>query len=330
MPLRANRTAGDLAKASDSSKNDYLVWSLFFLLLGCTLYRQCVARPIWVEAYLLYLPGAAFVIPLILLLAYSRPTKGSLCRSLGALLLVFGWLFPFGLARTVNRSYDCRLVSLNIQSQSTNLQRAIAKIRALKPDFVCIQEIWHQAKLAEAEQFLPDYLVFGAASREKERARFNAGTFLAIRKDWKVKEVSLTEESAIAEISRDGVALAVVSVHAPRAKGFAPASLLQTVTEQTKNGIELRDELAGVQAPIIIAGDFNAPESGPAFKILGERFHSAFEQAGTGFGLTFPSGFPLTRIDHALGTREIVFAGYRTEDFGSDHLGLIVDFEISQ
>ena len=153
---------------------------------------------------------------------------------------------------------------------------------------------------------------------------------MAIRNDWEIKQSVLQEEDAIARVTRGNIHLVVVSIHAPRAQGFFPAGLRQTLTEQTVVANELRDRLATYPEPSVIAGDFNAPESGPAFKILGSRFHSAFHQAGRGLDLTFPSSFPIARIDHALGTKEISFTNYKTRDFGSDHLGLIVDFEVSQ
>ena len=287
-------------------------------------------RPFGLDAYLLYLPGLFFILPLLLLLVCSRRTKISFFRLSMALLLVFHWLLPLRLHHTDSLRAQYRLVSLNVQSHSSDVQAATRRLRALKPDFICFQEIWHRPELEDLEQLLSDYLVIGAAPDESERQNFNEGTFLAIRNDWNVEETSLKEESAVAKVSRGDETVIVVSVHAPRAKSFSPSGLRQTIEEQTGKSEELRDELSAFQDPILIAGDFNAPESGPAFKILGKRFHSAFRQAGTGFGLTFPSAFPLARIDHALGTKEVLFTRYRTQHFGSDHLGLVVDFQVSK
>ena len=258
----------------------------------------------------------------------SRRGKLSLLRLVVAVALTFGWLFPLKWHRDRSLPSDYRLVSLNIQSQATDLHRAVETIRMFKPDFVCLQEIWHRPELEKVESLLPDYRVLGAASGEFERQSFNEGTFLAVRSDWSIEASSLKEETALLHVCRGDAKLVVVSIHAPRAKSFFPSGLRQTVEEQVDKSEELKEELAAIEGPIILAGDFNAPESGPAFKILGGRFHSAFEQAGSGLGQSFPSGFPVIRIDHVMGTAEVDFTRYETHDFGSDHLGLVASFKI--
>lgn len=287
-----------------------------------------MVRPLWLDAYLLYLPGPVFLLPILVLLLSARGTKASIFRLFTACLLTFNWLLPLRLNLKESPG-PYRLVTLNIQSQDTNVVQAIVQLRELDPDFICLQEIWQRPELEIATKYLPNYKLLGAATDEYKRKNFNEGTFLAVREDWSVDQLSLKEESALAKVSRGNNKLVVVSVHAPRSKSFYPAGLKETVQEQTQKGEELMNELANFTAPCLVAGDFNAPEGGPALKLLDNRFHYAFHQAGSGFGLSFPSKFPFVRIDHVLGTSQIKFTDFETRDFGSDHLGIIVDFEVS-
>lgn len=310
------------------SRRDKLAWSLTLVLVICALYRANVINPLGVDAYLLYAPGVAFILPLIAVTACSRPTRASALRLIGATLLTFSYLCPARYHSPKNGNIDIRLVSLNIRAQATDMQAAIREITSLHPDFICLQEIWHRVDLEEAIKLLPEYKILGAASRTPRRNKFNEGTFLAVRQDWSVIKTSLKEESAVARLSRRDHEIVVGSVHAPRSNSLDPQGFMQTVREQVEQAKNLDLELRSFQVPVVIAGDFNAPESGPAFKILKPHLHSAFGQSGSGLGLSYPSKRPLIRIDHAMGTKEILFTDFKTHDFGSDHLGLIVDFRL--
>jgi vancomycin resistance protein VanJ len=283
--------------------------------------------PLWVDAYLLYLPGFVFLLPLLALTFCSRRGWLSMFRLSLALAITFGYLFVIRWNSPDTKGGEYGLVSLNLQSHATDVGGAIQEIQTFKPDFVCFQEIWHRPQLELVESLLENYQVLGAASDDDKRQTFNDGTFVAIREDWKIEESSLKEESALVRVSRSKENLVIVSVHGPRSKQIHPSGLKLTAKEQREKAEELASELSDFSEPIIIAGDFNAPESGPAFKILTTRFHQAFHQAGSGFGLTFPATFPLARIDHVLGTEQVRFIRYQAHDFGSDHLGLVVDIQ---
>ncbi|MCA9778731.1 MAG: endonuclease/exonuclease/phosphatase family protein [Candidatus Eremiobacteraeota bacterium] len=310
----------------NQSKRELGAWTGFFLVIGCALYRNLVSRPFWLDAYLLYVPGIFFILPLILVIACSQITKLSITRLVLSAWIVFVWLCPLEARIEDQQNGPYRIVSINIQSHVTDLSIALRDLRALNADFICIQEIWHRRELVSIENALKGYRVLGAASKDFRRQNFNEGTFVAVRQDWKISNSILKEEFAILEVSRSAEKFNIASIHGPRSSHFGPTDVVQTAQEQRDTAIELSNELKNSSSPTVIAGDFNSPESGPAFKILDANYHQAFKQAGSGLGLTFPSGFPLARIDHVLGSKQIKFTGYTTRDFGSDHLGIIVHF----
>jgi vancomycin resistance protein VanJ len=74
-------------------------------------------------------------------------------------------------------------------------------------------------------------------------------------------------------------------------------------------------------APVIIAGDFNVPNHGQIYHSYRDQFVDAFEEAGSGYGLTFP-GFtrnPLTffgpwlRLDQIFCSAELKPVSCRAE-----------------
>jgi vancomycin resistance protein VanJ len=78
--------------------------------------------------------------------------------------------------------------------------------------------------------------------------------------------------------------------------------------------------------PIILAGDFNAPQGDAIFHLLRPRLRDAFGEAGRGWGNTIVNDYPLLRIDQIWISKElraeVVFA-QKTEN--SDHRAVICD-----
>jgi endonuclease/exonuclease/phosphatase family metal-dependent hydrolase len=88
------------------------------------------------------------------------------------------------------------------------------------------------------------------------------------------------------------------------------------------------------QDPVILAGDFNATSLTAPYRHLTRRLRDAQKSPGLGRAVpTFPSGFPVLRIDHVFVSRSLRVTRVSTPfsplaRMASDHLPLIVDFEI--
>lgn len=64
--------------------------------------------------------------------------------------------------------------------------------------------------------------------------------------------------------------------------------------------------LAGVESPRLLMGDLNDDHRSPALTILYQLLQDTWDQAGVGFGRTFPTDNPVGRIDYILGDDGIV------------------------
>ena len=94
----------------------------------------------------------------------------------------------------------------------------------------------------------------------------------------------------------------------------------------------LREDILPCDMPIILGGDFNAPDRSAIFRLLVEHLHNAHAEAGKGFGFTFPASlymgnvlmpfFPLVRIDHIFFNDHfsVLHASTADDAYGSDHL----------
>ena len=86
--------------------------------------------------------------------------------------------------------------------------------------------------------------------------------------------------------------------------------------------------------PLILLGDFNATPRYAAYKKIAARLRDARRAAGVkGGALTFPSRFPMIRIDHMFISPSVEVANMHAPDgalmkLASDHLPLVADFRI--
>ena len=130
-----------------------------------------------------------------------------------------------------------------------------------------------------------------------------------------------------AAIEFDGVSVNVINTHlglVPREQRLQAAALLG------------EHWLGHPQCtgPTILTGDFNATSITRPYQALARRLGDCQRELGLKPSVkTFPSSFPAIRIDHCFTSPEIVVTGV-TAPFSplarmaSDHLPLIVDFEI--
>ncbi|MNJ45458.1 Endonuclease/Exonuclease/phosphatase family protein [compost metagenome] len=90
------------------------------------------------------------------------------------------------------------------------------------------------------------------------------------------------------------------------------------------------------QGPTILTGDFNATSITRPYHALARRLDDAQRRLGLRPSIkTFPSSFPAIRIDHCFVSPEIRVTGAMAPmsplaRTASDHLPLIIDFEIAQ
>ena len=130
-----------------------------------------------------------------------------------------------------------------------------------------------------------------------------------------------------AAIDFDGVVLNVINTHlglVPREQRLQAAALLG-------EGWLGHPSCVG---PTLLTGDFNATSITRPYQALARRLSDCQRAMGLRPSIkTFPSSFPAIRIDHCFTSPEVVVTGV-TAPFSplarmaSDHLPLIVDFEI--
>ena len=108
--------------------------------------------------------------------------------------------------------------------------------------------------------------------------------------------------------------------------------------EQARNRRTRRDQLRAIadrieslpaDLPVILGGDFNAPQGDAVFRSLAPRLHDTFREGGRGWGDTVINEFPFLRIDQVWVSgafRTVNVVARRTRH--SDHRMVVCDLKV--
>jgi endonuclease/exonuclease/phosphatase family metal-dependent hydrolase len=130
------------------------------------------------------------------------------------------------------------------------------------------------------------------------------------------------------KIALDGAEIDVVNTHLGLVPHEQRAQADALISAQWMAHAECSD-------PAILLGDFNATPRHAAYRRLASRLRDAQHVVRRRGVPTFPSRFPMLRIDHVFVSRSIAVTGAHAPRGGqiraaSDHLPLLVDFRVER
>lgn len=226
-----------------------------------------------------------------------------------------------------------RVLSFNIQHGWGDLPLVLRQISNADPDVILLQE----ASIApeRRNELLRDTLKRYTLVEHK-------GLVVASRLPVISSQVHLLSTASgmsmqEVEISSEGGSIRVFNLHLtpvhwdkfPFAEGGSASALSQAAAKRLEEAERARAVIDRSNGPCIVGGDLNGPSYAATVRKLTRGMADAHVEAGTGFGLTLPSSFPLARIDYVLGrgvrfTRCIVLPAS-----GSDHRALSAVFRVA-
>jgi vancomycin resistance protein VanJ len=122
-------------------------------------------------------------------------------------------------------------------------------------------------------------------------------------------------------ISTDHGDVRFYAVHVPSVRPGQESmrnAALRTLSEQVASDPAER---------VIVAGDFNSASSDRYFEQMTDELTDSRESVGGGFGFTWPSRLPVTRLDHSL-SRGLEPVADEVMDRGtSDHRAVLVSYD---
>lgn len=94
---------------------------------------------------------------------------------------------------------------------------------------------------------------------------------------------------------------------------------------------DVRELIEDSPYPVIICGDFNDTPASYAFNIISNNMKNAFEEQGSGIGVTYNGAFPNFQIDYLLCSDEIEVCDYKIiKKKYSDHYPVKASFSLNK
>ncbi len=289
----------------------------------------------WLTALITYAPPLVFVgvAAVASVLGWITRERQALVVGLLAVAVALGTVARpsihrhQGLTRTME---SVRVVTWNVHNHVDALPAIKARLEALQPDVVCLQEAYDRRfleVLAGAEAARLSELV--TLSRLKV-VRAGPVPDLLRHRDLRVPLEMRVE-------TRSGQ-LSVLNMHLFSYRPLPGSGLWSKSTRRhALRAIEFRNEeldlvdrwLDEEKGTKIVAGDFNTPPRGKLYRRVAGRLADAFATAGNGFGWTFPEQFPLWRIDYVwLGGGLKALDCRAVSCPPSDHCPVVADIEM--
>jgi vancomycin resistance protein VanJ len=308
----------------------------------------------WATDLCLYLPRAAFAVPLPFtvgaLLAY-RSTR-LLATQLAAALVVFfplmGFVLPWPASPHAGEPV-VRVLSYNVNSGYGGLDRLAAEIDGFSPDIVLLQELFsgseQAAELLSAKfrtvqtstQFLVasrfPILFSSDPERVPHQGKLRSPRFVRYVIDTPLGPIAvynvhpLSPRHGFYKLRGAGLRREILS---GRLFGGENAALLQSDSDLRGEQVEAFSRSADQEhGPVVIAGDTNLPGLSMFLHRFLSRYHDGFSDAGWGFGYTFPADRrPWMRIDRILASDDLRFVGFEVgQSKLSDHFCVVADLQ---
>lgn len=304
----------------------------------------------WLSTLGLYLPRVGFFIPLplIALALVIFGLKRLLWTQLVATGLVLFPLMGMQLPSVFNKDVEhkIRVLSFNVNQSVVGVDALVANIASHSPDIVMIQE----ANLST------DSLI--QALKPKFPYTHNS-QYTMIASRFPLAEITPKQRLPYYGVLRSPrfqrylVAtplgqIAVYNIHPLSPRGSLNMYRFRGAFSKLKNGelfnsaaqgslednaglrrlqVEAIGRLASAEVhPVLIAGDTNLPGLSPLFEDNLGAFRDGFNEAGSGFGYTFPSKHPWLRLDRILTSFDLRFVSFEPSCYGlSDHLCVVAE-----
>ena len=336
-----------------------LALASFGLLILLAVVRLGSWTPRWwleaVDTFALY-AFAPFLLTIVL--SWALRSRVLLAVSIAAVALfahqfggqVLSTLGPSDRAASAEPAAHIRVLTLNLYGSAVEREALVELLRTWQPDVVLLQEVTPRYAELVRPATVGEYpygVEVGLDNRFKGGvtwSRLPLGP--AERLNLGISANALHRVSAstpIGDVWFYNVHLANPTSMLQDEGGLAVAIRRLDSDQRDLELGRLAAQTANVDAPYVLAGDFNVPAGSRAYRDFPPAWRDAYAEVGRGFGHTFPAtvpgrrgafwsaiSLPLLRIDYVLSSQELrPRAAWTRRVAGSDHLAVIVDLEPS-
>ncbi|MFG3285606.1 endonuclease/exonuclease/phosphatase family protein [Streptomyces sp. NPDC048111] len=266
------------------------------------------------------LPWTGLLVPLLLGLALARRSALAVAAVL-APAVVWCCLFAGTLVDKGERGGDLTVLSHNVNEENGDPGRTARALASSGAGLVALEELPRRATARSTyEQEL-------AAAYPYSAVRGGVGVWskYPIRAVEPLEIMPWTRAlRATVDTPRGPVAVYVAHLASVRVlpTGFA-------TTSRNDSAARLAELVRAEPLPrVVVLGDFNGSTADSSLNALTGQLSSAQEKAGAGFGLTWPAGFPLVRLDQIMVKGIKPVSSWTLPATGSDHLPVAASLKL--
>ncbi|WP_433020694.1 endonuclease/exonuclease/phosphatase family protein [Kribbella sp. CA-294648] len=267
-----------------------------------------------------FLPWVGVAIPVLALAAILRR---SATAGVALLIPTVIWGFMYGNLLVPGKGggpHDLRVLSHNVDAANKDPQRTAQELIAADADIVALEEITPADLKIYKAQFASVYPHVVARGTVALWSKFPVEESRSV-------DVGFAWTRALrAEVATPEGKVAVYVAHLASVRigtsGFTSNQRNDTIKQ-------LGQQIAGEKlAGVIVMGDFNGTANDRSLAPLTVGLRSAQGVAGYGFGFTWPSDFPMARIDHILVRGVTPTKAWVMKSTGSDHRPVVAELRI--
>ncbi|WP_242370952.1 endonuclease/exonuclease/phosphatase family protein [Anaeromyxobacter sp. SG26] len=304
-------------------------------LLGSTILAGLALRPAFGDAFLVT-RYTGYVMPWLLAvlvpgaaaawLTHHRALAAVAAASIAIITAAHAPLFRSKPAPPASSGFSLRVMSYNTWSRNLDVQRIARAIDRQRPDLLLVQEIRPKIfagvveALREASGGAEVHVAYDPQLLQGIVSRYPVEASGSMRTKGKAQRAVLRSPAG---------PIAIYNVHPLRRGGWHDRySQIEAL---------LQEDVLRETGPVILGGDFNAPDRSQLYGMVTRALHSAHDDRGFGFGFTYPAhvwlpfgavpAVPLVRIDHIFFSEALVAIRAETLDDsgGSDHRPVLAE-----
>ncbi len=226
-------------------------------------------------------------------------------------------------ARPVPAGVPLRVLSLNVETQSTGFAEVRRLIDELKPDVIGLVEV-DRRWLDEIAPAVASYQ--GRLERTRDD-NFGVALYTKLPLTGAIETLGPTVPSAVAQVAVGDTRLGIVLIHP------LPPMSSGALADQLDQLDAVADRARGMATQVIVMGDFNATPWSAPFRRVVERSGLCDSRAGFGLQASWPTWSTIMRIpiDHVLASCSIGIVDRRIErSVGSDHFPVVIDLVLGK
>lgn len=312
-------------------------WAYLGALLLLPVVWACKGERQWLLAFLRYSPAIVYVIPpaMIGLAALLTRSPGPKLPLLASLVIIYFLYANPVLNLGRHATGQIKVLTYNILGGRLAEDNRLAEfLKSQDCDLILLQEAYsapfHPDPVVAIHEQLKDYHLVRAGALNELAILSKAPILRSQEFDMAYRRPGLW-----ADIQLEGRTVRVFNVHYDHfdnpKKRQIRSTLRSTAVARAKQTDRLEAELQRWDGPSILAGDFNSPPGSDTPSRIRAGLQDAYAAVGCGLGQTFPSWFPLWRIDYVYASEHFkVKSCLPLPVYLSDHRPLKAELDLTE